>query len=137
MPGEYFLALALEAVKKLDWLIGYKSETGFMAFTTTSMESWSEEIKVIAEGQTIRLTSECTGGQLIDWGKNRRNIERLLQKIEELKTGLLPEKIASLYEDLKPNLIPANECVLSIPTPTLYDKVVNSLFTSPSRQVAF
>ncbi|WP_247233877.1 hypothetical protein [Telluribacter sp. SYSU D00476] len=136
MPNEYFLALALEAVKKLDWYIGYKSESGFLAFTKSSEDSWNEEIKVLAEGQSIRLISECTGGQLIDWGKNKKNIDRLLQKIEELKSKLCPEVIATLYEDLKPNLIPAHECVLSFPTPTLYDKVVESFFSPTLRQIA-
>lgn len=136
MSKEYFLALALEAVKNLDWYIGYKSESGFMAFTKSSLDSWNEEIKVLAEGPTIRLISECTGGQLIDWGRNKQNIERLLQRIEELTSTLRPEMIATLYEDLKPNLIPAHECVLSFPTPTLYDKVMDSLFSPTLKQVA-
>ncbi|WP_157493028.1 hypothetical protein [Dyadobacter tibetensis] len=39
LTTEQFLVLAIEAAKKLDWNVGYTSETGFIAFTKFSMSS--------------------------------------------------------------------------------------------------
>ena len=75
LSQEQFLVLAIEAVKKLGWNIGYTSETGFIAYTKFSMSSWSEEITVKIEDGNATLKSECTGSQMVDWGKNKKNIE--------------------------------------------------------------
>lgn len=102
--GEQFLIIALEAAKKLNWTIGNISETGFVAYTKFSMKSWSEEIEVTIESQNVRLKSECTGSQVVDWGKNEENIEKLLSAVNELKNDFTPQMLARQYEDLKPVL---------------------------------
>jgi len=79
LTPEQFLVLAIEAAKKLDWNIGYTSETGFIAFTKFSMSSWSEEVKIKISGDNANLKSECTGSQMVDWGKNKENIEELIR----------------------------------------------------------
>jgi rhomboid protease GluP len=127
LPGDHFLALALDAVDQLDWNIGYKSETGFIAFTKTSITAFCEEIRVLISDSTIRLESECTGSQLNDWGKNKENIERLLEKVEELKEQTPPEAIARRHSELKPGLVPAEDCVLNRSSPGLLQKLTNSL----------
>lgn len=74
LTSEQLLVLTIEAAKKLDWNVGYTSENGFIAFTKFSMSSWSEEVKVKIEGNNANLKSECTGSQMVDWGKNKENI---------------------------------------------------------------
>ena len=37
------------------------------------MNSWGEEVNVNVEHQKLIVKSECTGSQLIDWGKNKQN----------------------------------------------------------------
>ncbi|HEV7348043.1 hypothetical protein [Telluribacter sp.] len=127
LPAEHFLTLAIEAIQLLDWYVGYKSESGLMAFTNASLATWSEEVTLLIEGKTIRLVSECTGSQLADWGKNKKNLARLLQKVEELRAALSPEAVALRYEALKPTLIPAQECVLHQPTPS-FQETLTGLF---------
>jgi hypothetical protein len=56
--------------------------------TGTSFVSWSEEIKVrVSPGVragTSRVTIRSESWQLLDWGKNRTNVERLRERIQEL-----------------------------------------------------
>jgi len=93
LTTEQFLVLVIEAAKKLDWNVGYTSETGFIAFTKFSMSSWSEEVKVKIDGNNANLKSECTGSQIADWGKNKKNIENLISTFNELKTLSLPKRL--------------------------------------------
>lgn len=118
LTTEQFLVLAMEAAKKLGWNIGYTSETGFIAFTAFSMSSWSEEVKVKIDGNNANLKSECTGNQMVDWGKNRKNIEKLITTFNELKASYSPEELAQKYEEFKPNLVLKEQDFLSQETPS-------------------
>nr|WP_294862471.1 rhomboid family intramembrane serine protease [uncultured Fluviicola sp.] len=102
---EQFLVLAIEAAKKLGWNIGYTSENGFIAFTAFSMSSWSEEVQVKIAGGNANLKSQCTGNQLVDWGKNKKNIEKLITTFNELKASTFAEELTQKYEELKPELV--------------------------------
>ena len=122
---EQFLVLALEAAKKLDWNVSYISENGFIAFTKFSMSSYSEEVKIKIEGTTANLKSECTGNQLMDWGKNKRNVENFIDVFEELKNYLIPEELLKKYEELKPTLISKEQDIISQPPPATKEKINN------------
>ncbi|BAU53443.1 rhomboid family intramembrane serine protease [Mucilaginibacter gotjawali] len=108
LTPQEFLVLAIEAAKILDWNIAFETETGFIAYTKFSMTSWSEEVKVTIEGDQATLKSECTGNQLMDWGKNKGNIESLVAELELLKSTVTPEDMARQFEELKPTFA-ANE----------------------------
>ncbi|MCF3111965.1 rhomboid family intramembrane serine protease [Niabella sp. CC-SYL272] len=101
---EQFLVIALEAAKKLNWNIGNISETGFVAYTKFSAKSWSEAIELTIENREARLKSECTGNQVVDWGKNKENIENLLSTVNEIKNDFTPQMLAQRYEELQPAL---------------------------------
>lgn len=95
------LITALEAAKKLDWNIGHTNQNGFVAYTKTSFSSWSEEFRFqISESKAI-IQSQCTGSQLMDWGKNRRNVEAFLVAFKECHGTLPPDEIMSRYEVIK------------------------------------
>ena len=125
LTTEQFLVIAIEAVKKLDWNVGYTSETGFIAFTKFSMSSWSEEVKVKIEGGNANLKSECTGSQMVDWGKNKTNIENLVATIGELKNSFTPEELVQKYDELKPNLVSKEQDALSQPPPSTKEKITS------------
>ena len=127
LSAEQFLVLALEAAKKLKWNVGYTSETGFVAYTKFSMTSWSEEVKVKIEGDKAILKSECTGNQLMDWGKNKGNIEALIETFQELKKSLSPEELDKKYAELKPELVSKDQDVLSQPPPATKEKITGVL----------
>ena len=98
LTSEKFLIIANEATKKLDWNVGYTSETGFIAYTKFSMSSWSEEIKVKIDGSVANLKSEYTGSQMVDWGRNKENIKNFISSFNELKNTYTSEESAQEYE---------------------------------------
>jgi rhomboid protease GluP len=104
LTSDQFLVIAIATAKKLNWNVGFTNETGFIAHTRMSMSSWSEEIRVKINGNIANLKSECTGNQMMDWGKNKENIDNFISAFNELKNTFLPEELALKYEELKPNL---------------------------------
>ncbi len=102
LSQEQFLVIAIEASQKLEWNLSYTSENGFIAYTNFSMSSWSEKITVVIENNVAKIKSECTGNQVTDWGKNKKNIEALISIINETKTSINAEELIQKYEELKP-----------------------------------
>ncbi|MHB1278750.1 MAG: rhomboid family intramembrane serine protease [Bacteroidia bacterium] len=125
LTPEQFLVLTIEAAKKLGWNLGYTSENGFVAFTNFSMSSWSEEVKVKIDGKNANLKSECTGNQMVDWGKNKENIEKLIATFRQLKNAITTEELAQKYEELKPGLISQEQDVLSQSPATTKEKITS------------
>jgi rhomboid protease GluP len=133
---QHFLVLAIEAAKQQGWNIGHTSENGFKAYTQFSVSSWSEEVTVtvaVAEGYAS-LKSECTGSQVADWGKNKRNIEDLIAAIDALKATVTTDELEQKYEDLKPGLAQVDEYVLSRQPGSTKEKITGVLaFFKPTR----
>jgi len=120
---EQFLVLALEAAQQLKWNIGYTSATGFVAYTSFSMSSMSEEVTVhIANGQAI-VNSKCTGNQMLDWGKNKRNTEDFVKAFQHLKNSFTTEELERKYEELKPTFLSEEEALLKQPAQTPKEKI--------------
>jgi len=101
LDKEHFLVFAIEAAFKLDWNVSFVSETGFIAYTKFSWSSWSEEVTVKIDNGVANIKSECTGSQLMDWGKNKKNVEALLSKFEEIKGSLTQEEIETKLTELR------------------------------------
>lgn len=101
LEPKIFLVLALEAAKKLGWNVSFVSESGFTAYTNFSFSSWSEEISVQIISTTAIVKSECTGQQFMDWGKNKKNLKRLLSKLEEIKAVTPQEEIEVKLAEVK------------------------------------
>lgn len=120
---EHFLVLAIEAAFKLDWNVSFVSEAGFIAYTKFSLSSWSEEVTIKIENGVANLKSECTGSQLIDWGKNKQNIEALLSKFEEIKVLMTQEEIETKLAELRQGYASKEDDILSKPPSTTKDKV--------------
>ncbi|MCO5950153.1 rhomboid family intramembrane serine protease [Mucilaginibacter flavidus] len=127
LSGNHFLVLLLEAAKQLNWNIGHTSEYGFVAYTKFSMSSWAEEVTVNIEGDHAALKSECTGNQMMDWGKNKRNIESFEVAFAELKNQLMTETLDQKYEELKKSLALAEAEPASAPPTATKGKLTNVL----------
>lgn len=97
---KHFLFIAMKAAHQVDWEFSYANEKGFKAYSTFSFSSWSEEITVTIEDETATINSKCTGTQLFDWGKNKRNVEEFIFKFEYLKSKYTVEEIESQYDEL-------------------------------------
>jgi rhomboid protease GluP len=101
LSSEQFLVIALKTAEKLGWNIGSINKSGFAAYTKISMASFSEEVNIQISNGTALLKSECTGNQLMDWGKNRENITKFIESFNLLKQSTTPEEVEQRYEELK------------------------------------
>ena len=120
---EIFLILAISAAKKKGWHVSFVSEKGFIAYTNFSWSSWSEEISVSITSGSVILKSECTGNQLMDWGKNKKNIQQLLKKLEEVKNTITQEEIEKKLEELREASASKKEDVFNQPVLSSKEKI--------------
>ncbi len=107
--------LAFEAVKKLNWNVGYLSESGFIAYTKFSMNSWSEEVQIKIEVGNISVKSECTGSQIVDWGKNRKNIDSFFASFNKTREDIDNLNIEEQYSELSKDFVSAEEDIINSP----------------------
>ena len=84
----YFHMLFSKAILDLNWSIGEININNIRAITTMSLSSWSEQIDIKLLDNKAVVSSKCIGNQILDWGKNKQNIELLLQKVEFLRTEI-------------------------------------------------
>ncbi len=127
LSKEQTLILARETFKKNDWDVSFISETGMIGHTGMSGLNWGEVITVKWEYGKTSLQSESKGGQLIDWGKNRRNVDAFLFEFEKLKNEWKPEEQDSKWVELKRQFVAKEHDVLSQPPPTKKDEVKSFL----------
>lgn len=125
LDKEKFLVLAIEAAYKLNWNVSFVSETGFIAYTKYSWSSWSEEVSVKIDNGVANLKSECTGNQLMDWGKNKKNVEALLAKFETVKSVMTQEEIETKLVELRQGYATKEDDILSKPPSTSKEKITD------------
>lgn len=118
-----FLVIAIESAKNLDWNVSFVSENGFIAYTKFSWSSYSEEITVKINDFNSSIKSECTGNQLLDWGKNKKNVEKLISEIDTSKSILTQEEIVTKFSELKDGFSVNEDDVLIKPPSTSKDKI--------------
>lgn len=123
LDKEHFLVLAMEAAVKLNWNVSFVSETGFIAYTRFSWSSWSEEITIKIDHKVVNLKSESVGSQLMDWGKNKKNIIKLLAAFEEVKSLMPQEDIERKLADLPQANTSKEADILSKPPSTTIGKI--------------
>lgn len=68
-----------QCLKELQWEITSSDLREIRANTNFSLSSWGEVFTIKFTGNEMILTSSCKGTQLIDWGKNKRNIKKFLE----------------------------------------------------------
>jgi rhomboid protease GluP len=107
--------LAFETAKKLNWNIGFLSESGFIAYTKMSLFSWGEEIQIKIEVGNINIKSECTGSQIVDWGKNRKNIDLFLASFQKSRENIANLNIEEQYSELSKKFLDAEEDIIKPP----------------------
>ena len=96
LSNTQILILALEASQKLEWNIEELTLEGVRFDVPMSIKSHGEEITVsIQEGSDgeISVRSQSIAMQLVDYGKNRKNIQSLQKAMEEIKSTLSPEEL--------------------------------------------
>lgn len=123
LSPEQFLALAIETANQLKWQINYVSETGIIAHTNKGLFSWNADIKILMQyGNTIFITSESAGNEMVDWGKNKKTVKQFLDTFEIAKLSFTPEELTLKHTELEAELPPPEEDYLKLPPQTLTEQ---------------
>lgn len=98
------LILALEASQKLEWNIEEIAPEWLRFEVPINMHTSGEEITLTLEKEgdgEVSIHSECTSMQFVDYGKNRKNIQKLKEMMEEVRAILPPEELIQKANKLK------------------------------------
>lgn len=89
-PADKYLIIVRQAIENLGWKLSHVSESGIIAYTPLSFQSYSEEIAVRIQGNFAVVKSECVGIQLLfnDYGKNEANLEKLFHEFDYVQYHL-------------------------------------------------
>ena len=96
------LILALEASQKLEWNIEEVTPEGIRFEVPFSIRSHGEAITFTIEKGSdgeVSVRSQSSSVQFVDYGKNRKNIQKLRETMEEIKASLTPEELAQRAKD--------------------------------------
>lgn len=95
------VALLTLSIKKLKWNPGLVDKTGLTASTPFSWKKHPYDIKVIFVENSINIESESTGSEMYDWGRNKKNVELLINTFNELKETATQEQLDEAYNEIK------------------------------------
>ena len=107
LSNTQILILALEASQKLEWNIEGIALREVIFYVPMGMSSHGEEITfTIEEGSSgeVSVRSQSISMQIVDYGKNRKNIRKLQETMEEIKSTLTPEELAQKANELEEEL---------------------------------
>ncbi|WGQ10021.1 rhomboid family intramembrane serine protease [Pedobacter gandavensis] len=101
LTQKQYIALGIEAAKFLGWDIIYASSSGFKAYTNKNVFfSANQLIKVVIVANNVSIESFSVGTEMVDFGKNKKNVNQLISAIEELKPNFNVEELELKYEAL-------------------------------------
>jgi rhomboid protease GluP len=112
LTSEQFLVIADETIKKLDWKVSHVSNAGIIAYTGNSIFSRNHEVRIIIEGETATLKSSSIGNEMIDWGRNKRNIKDLVNTFNELSQAFTVDELESKHSTISESFIPEENNLL-------------------------
>jgi rhomboid protease GluP len=122
LTPRHFLALCINTANALDWDIRYVSDSGLIALTEKMMLRRKQEVTIRIYEDYANIRSESTGNEIMDLGRNRKNIQEFTDHFAEIKASSTQEQWEQTYDDLK-DRIPAPEAdILSKPPETAKEK---------------
>ena len=92
LDREHFLAIAIEAIDRLELKLSKVSSSGILVYTKMSAYSWAEEITLTFGIDKVTVRSQCAGNQLFDWGKNKRNVQNLILEFKHVRRNQILER---------------------------------------------
>lgn len=122
-----FIAIAVDIVRQLDWDVRYISESGLVAYVGKNLFASKSEITIRLDAELANIRSESVGSEVMDMGRNRKNVETFTIRFDEIKNSFSPEELAHKYEELRPQIIHPEEDVLSQPPATAKEKMGGAL----------
>jgi len=112
------LVLAHKTIKKIEWKIEFISESGLIVTTDNGLFSWNAEIEIRLQNSSLSIKSTSTGNEMIDWGRNKKNVTQFVSVIGDLKSDFSIEELDEAFLELKPELALPEEDVLQQSPPT-------------------
>jgi rhomboid protease GluP len=101
MTPQHFMVLALDAVKELDWKVLEVGDMGMTAFSSTGLFSWKGRFTIVIDNGLVHLKSESVGSELMDWGKNKKCVDRFIQLYETKRDGVTQEDLETSYTQMQ------------------------------------
>jgi rhomboid protease GluP len=123
LSPEHYLVLAFETADKLGWKVVYLSKSGLIAFTENGMFYWNAEIRITIVEGIAKIISSSTGNDMMDWGKNKKNVLNFISHFEALKSTISDDEIKDKYENLTQYFAPKEEDILILPPATTTEKI--------------
>jgi len=128
LTPEQILALSVDTARQMGWNIHLISPAGFIAHTGKNLFASRHEITLRIDDGLAQLKSQSLGSEIADGGRNKKNIEAFVTKLDEARLTHTPEQLTQLYEELQPQLAPPEQDILSNPPPAGKDRGVAGLF---------
>lgn len=123
LTQEQFLVLANVTATKIGWKVGYLSDNGLIGYTDNGMFSWNAEIKIKLENGVANIQSASTGSEMMDLGKNKKNVANFIATFEELKPTLTKGELDAKYQELSEQLVSQEEDILKLPPATTTEQI--------------
>lgn len=123
LTQQQFLVLANEAAVKMEWKVVYLSDNGLIAYTDNGLLARNAEIKIKIENDIASIQSTSTGNEMVDMGKNKKNVHSFISNLEELKQVLSKEELDTKYQELTEQLVSQDEDILKLPPPTTMEQI--------------
>lgn len=121
LPSQ-FLALCVDVANALDWDIRYISDAGLIAHSSKKMFKRKQEITIRIPTDIVNIRSESIGSEMMDWGRNRRNVQQFTDLLAEKRSAISPEQLTQRYDELRPQLVHPEQDILSMPPATTREK---------------
>ncbi len=93
LTTEQFTIVAIDSAKKLNWDIINSGKNSLVAYTKFRRTSRNEKIHLSIGDGIITMKSESQGGEFIDWGRNKKNIDDFILSYDEIRNSLTPEEL--------------------------------------------
>lgn len=108
-----FLIIAIETAQQLNWEFAYMSRSGFIAYTSQETFAWKAEVKLIIKDGVVYITSASIGSEMMDWGKNKKNILGFMAAFDERKANFNSDETEAKYEAIQASFVPPEEDILN------------------------
>jgi rhomboid protease GluP len=122
LEPQHFLALCVNTANVLGWDLRYVSDSGLIALTEKKMFKRKQEVTIRIYDDYANLRSESIGSEMMDWGKNRRNVQAFTDVFAGNKASVTPEQLQQTYEELKDRFPAPDQDILSKPPETTNQK---------------
>jgi rhomboid protease GluP len=122
LEPKHFLALCVNTANVLGWDLRYVSDAGLIALTEKKMFKRKQEVTIRIYEDYANICSESIGSEMMDWGKNRKNVQAFADVFAGNKASVTPEQLDQTYEELKDRFPAPDKDILSKPPETAKQK---------------